>query len=71
LVLIAVLNEQGKPREVDHIKLDEVVVDSIDINIGLITVYGKFYDKNDSYCCPSKLDTLDIVFENNKLRYVE
>ena len=71
LTLCAVLNENGKPTEVAHIKLNEVGVDSIGVRVGMITVFGKIYDENDAYCCPTKADTLDIIFENNTLRYVE
>jgi hypothetical protein len=62
-----VINKNGRPVFLTSISSETVVVNSLEINSGIITVTGLIYGPDNPQCCPSQKNTEKFRLSKNKL----
>ena len=70
--LVLVLNENGTPRNTSSVALgDRVIIESIEIMDGTISVVLVMHGPADPMCCPSERETREFVVEDGQLLELE
>jgi len=66
--LVAMLNQGGNPFNISTVYLgDRVIVESVQVVDGVVTLGMRVQGANDGMCCPSQLETWQFRLENNQL----
>ena len=70
--LVLVLNENGTPRNTSSVALgDRVIIESIEITDGTISIALVMHGPADPMCCPSERETREFVVEDGQLLELE